>query len=75
MILLQSPKTRTKIKNTFKKTPYVEAITDYIIQWLSENDELMPMYLQPWQIADFKNDLAATKLFMKRTSLKYMLNK
>ncbi|XP_039757377.1 cilia- and flagella-associated protein 61-like [Pararge aegeria] len=49
--------TKLKIRSSFEKTPYVEAITDYVIEWLSENDVLLPMYIQPFQTSYYDHDL------------------
>ncbi|XP_045773728.1 cilia- and flagella-associated protein 61-like isoform X4 [Maniola jurtina] len=49
--------TKLKIRSTFDKSPHVEAITDYVIEWLSENDVLLPMYLQPFQTNYYNQDL------------------
>ncbi|CAH0726953.1 unnamed protein product, partial [Brenthis ino] len=48
--------TGLKIKPSFEKSPHVEAITDYVIEWLSEHDVLLPMYLQPWQVTQYGHD-------------------
>lgn len=37
-------------ESEFDKSNYYASISDYVIEWLSENDEIMPMYLQPWQV-------------------------
>nr|XP_034832777.1 cilia- and flagella-associated protein 61-like [Maniola hyperantus] len=58
--------TKPKIRSTFEKSPHVEAITDYVIEWLSENDVLLPMYLQPSQTNDYNHDLDHNPAFKKR---------
>ncbi|XP_052742289.1 cilia- and flagella-associated protein 61-like [Bicyclus anynana] len=58
--------TKLKIRSTFEKSPHVEAITDYIIEWLSENDVLLPMYLQPFQTSQYDYDLKQNPAFRNR---------
>ncbi|CAG9583144.1 unnamed protein product [Danaus chrysippus] len=59
-------RTKSKIRSRFEKSPYYEAITDYVIKWLSENDILLPMYLQPWQTTDYAHDVDKHPVFRKR---------
>ncbi|XP_061376946.1 cilia- and flagella-associated protein 61-like [Danaus plexippus] len=58
--------TKSKIRSRFEKSPYFEAITDYVIKWLSENDVLLPMYLQPWQTTEYDHDVDKHPVFRKR---------
>ncbi|CAH2258829.1 jg12557 [Pararge aegeria aegeria] len=60
--------TKLKIRSSFEKTPYVEAITDYVIEWLSENDVLLPMYIQPFQTSHYDHDLEHNPAFRNRKS-------
>lgn len=65
-----------KIRSSFEKSPHVEAITDYVLEWLSENDILLPMYLQPWQTTQYHYDLDYNPAFRKRkNTIAKMLSK
>lgn len=54
------------IQANFEKSPHIEAVTDFVIDWLSQNDELLPMYLQAGQTAPFEYDLDNNPLIMKK---------
>ncbi|XP_047534346.1 cilia- and flagella-associated protein 61-like [Vanessa atalanta] len=58
--------TKMKIRSSFEKSPHVEAVTDYVLEWLSENDVLLPMYLQPWQTSQYNYDLDHNPAFRNR---------
>ncbi|XP_045451891.1 cilia- and flagella-associated protein 61-like [Melitaea cinxia] len=67
---------KMKIRSSFEKSPHVEAITDYVLEWLSENDILLPMYLQPWQTTQYHYDLDHNPVFRKRkNTIAKMLSK
>ncbi|CAH2090284.1 unnamed protein product [Euphydryas editha] len=67
---------KMKIRSSFEKSPHVEAITDYVLEWLSENDVLLPMYLQPWQTTQYNYDLNHNPAFRKRkNTIAKMLSK
>ncbi|VVD05066.1 unnamed protein product, partial [Leptidea sinapis] len=53
-------------KIVYPKSPHVEAITKYVIQWVAENDILLPMYLQPWQKAEYAYDLESNPAFKRK---------
>ena len=54
------------IQTNFEKSPHIEAVTDYVIDWLSQNDVLLPMYLQAGQTAQFQYDLDNNPLIVKK---------
>ncbi|CAG4996675.1 unnamed protein product [Parnassius apollo] len=58
--------TKAEVRSAFETSPYVEAIADYVIEWLSENENLLPVYLQPWHRTAFAFDLNANPAFKKR---------
>lgn len=64
-----------KIKSNFEKSPHIEAIFDYVLEWLSVNDILMPIYLHPYNNAQFVYDLKKHPAFRRRkTSIAKMLS-
>ncbi|CAK1582874.1 unnamed protein product [Parnassius mnemosyne] len=58
--------TKAKVRSAFETSSYVEAIADYVIEWLSENENLLPVYLQPWHQSAYACDLDANPAFKKR---------
>uniref|UniRef100_A0A2A4J7R5 Uncharacterized protein n=1 Tax=Heliothis virescens TaxID=7102 RepID=A0A2A4J7R5_HELVI len=46
------------IQANFSKSPHIEAVTDFVIDWLSQHDVLLPMYLQPGQTVLYEQALA-----------------
>ncbi|XP_050344624.1 cilia- and flagella-associated protein 61-like [Nymphalis io] len=60
------PHTKMNIRSSFEKSPHVEAVTDYVLEWLSENDILLPMYLLPWQTRQYSYDLDHNPAFKNR---------
>ncbi|KAM3962000.1 LOW QUALITY PROTEIN: cilia- and flagella-associated protein 61-like [Aphomia sociella] len=58
--------TKMMIRTNFEKSPHIEAITNYVIEWLTENDVLLPMYLQPSQRAEYTHDLDKHPAFKKK---------
>lgn len=54
------------IQANFEKSPHIEAVTDYVIEWLSHNDVLLPMYLQAGQTAPYEYDLDNNPLMVKK---------
>ncbi|XP_063625473.1 cilia- and flagella-associated protein 61-like isoform X1 [Cydia splendana] len=50
-------KKTSAIRSKFEKSPHVEAIAAYVLEWVSQNDLLLPMYYQPWQKPDFQHDI------------------
>ncbi|CAH0625391.1 unnamed protein product [Chrysodeixis includens] len=58
--------TKMDIQANFEKSPHIEAVTDYVIDWLSRNDILLPMYLQPGQTAQYAHDLQNHPVFAKK---------
>ncbi|XP_075977373.1 cilia- and flagella-associated protein 61-like [Anticarsia gemmatalis] len=54
------------VPENFRSSAYVEAITDYVMDWVSQNYILLPMYLQPWHIAEFSHDLQGLPMFKKK---------
>ncbi|XP_030023173.1 cilia- and flagella-associated protein 61-like isoform X2 [Manduca sexta] len=60
------PETKLKIRTNFEKSPHIEAITDYVIEWLSENDAILPMYLQPWQKTYYSHDVNRNTTFIRK---------
>ncbi|XP_052750264.1 cilia- and flagella-associated protein 61 [Galleria mellonella] len=54
------------IRSTFKKSPHIEAITDYVMEWVADNDVLLPMYLQPSLKATYTHDLSRHPAFKKK---------
>ncbi|XP_047028780.1 cilia- and flagella-associated protein 61-like [Helicoverpa zea] len=62
------------IQANFAKSPHIEAVTDFVIDWLSQHDVLLPMYLQPGQTVLYARVLdAAHPIFKKRRTLPEML--
>ncbi|XP_026330935.1 cilia- and flagella-associated protein 61 [Hyposmocoma kahamanoa] len=53
-------------ESEFDKSNHYASISDYVIEWLSENDEIMPMYLQPWQVVEYYNDISGHPAFKRR---------
>ncbi|CAB3259901.1 unnamed protein product [Arctia plantaginis] len=56
------------LRHNLKKSPYVEVITDYVIDWLSNHEILLPMYLQPSNCIQFTHDLGTRLLFKAKKS-------
>ncbi|CAH2041511.1 unnamed protein product, partial [Iphiclides podalirius] len=66
---------KVKMRSTFETSPYMEAITDYVIGWLSENEALLPVYLQPWHQSELSRDIGSNPAFKRRKrSIIRMLN-
>ncbi|KAJ8720152.1 hypothetical protein PYW07_012195 [Mythimna separata] len=59
--------TKMTIQENFEKSPHIEAVTDFVIEWLSKSDILLPMYLQAGQTAPYEYDLDNNPLIIKRT--------
>ncbi|CAH4034702.1 unnamed protein product [Pieris brassicae] len=57
---------KMKIRSSFEKSPHIEAITQYVIQWVSENNVLLPMYLQPSERTAYAHDLDKHPAFKRR---------
>ncbi|CAK1543044.1 unnamed protein product [Leptosia nina] len=57
---------KLKIRSTFEKSQHHEAITEYVMQWVSENDVLLPMYLQPTERTAYAHDLDKNPVFKRR---------
>ncbi|XP_045500084.1 cilia- and flagella-associated protein 61-like [Colias croceus] len=57
---------KLELRNSFEKSPHIEAITNYVIQWVSENDVLLPMYLQPSETSAYAHDLEKNPTFRRR---------
>ncbi|KAL0828898.1 hypothetical protein ABMA28_003801 [Loxostege sticticalis] len=58
--------TRMRIRSRFEQSPHVAAITDYVMEWLVENDVLLPMYFQPEHQTEFSHDLDTNPIFVKK---------
>lgn len=54
------------MRQKFEPSPYIEAVTDYVIEWLSQNDILLPMYLQPAEKIKFIHDMDRDPMFKKK---------
>ncbi|XP_047998163.1 cilia- and flagella-associated protein 61-like [Leguminivora glycinivorella] len=54
------------IRSKFEKSPHVEAIAAYVLEWVSQNDLLLPMYYQPWQLPDFQHDSGLHPAFVEK---------
>ncbi|XP_045484649.1 cilia- and flagella-associated protein 61-like [Pieris rapae] len=57
---------KMKIRSSFEKSPHIDAITQYVIQWVSENNVLLPMYLQPSERSAYAHDLDKHPAFKRR---------
>lgn len=57
---------KLRIRSNFEKSPHVEAIAAYVMEWLSENDQLLPMYFQPRETAQFTHDLKRNDMFREK---------
>ncbi|KAJ8719534.1 hypothetical protein PYW08_011709 [Mythimna loreyi] len=62
--------TKKGIQANFEKSPHIEAVTDFVIDWLSQNDVLLPMYLQAGQTAPYEYDLDNNPLIIKKAKRK-----
>ncbi|KPI92613.1 Uncharacterized protein C20orf26-like [Papilio xuthus] len=47
---------KSEMRSVFESSPHVEAIIDYVMEWLSEHEALLPVYLQPWHQAEYAHD-------------------
>nr|XP_049700690.1 cilia- and flagella-associated protein 61 [Helicoverpa armigera] len=62
------------IQANFAKSPHIEAVTDFVIDWLSQHDVLLPMYLQPGQTVLYDRVLdTAHPVVKRRRTLPQML--
>ncbi|XP_059061704.1 cilia- and flagella-associated protein 61-like [Achroia grisella] len=68
--------TKMILRENFEKTPHVEAITDYVIEWLTGNDVLLPLYSHPCHRAEYTHDLGRHPAFKKKkTNITKLLSK
>ncbi|KAL4711071.1 hypothetical protein ACJJTC_009442 [Scirpophaga incertulas] len=58
--------TKMKLKSTFEQSRHVEAIMEYVMEWLTENDLKLPMYFEPAQQLDYGYGLGKHPAFKKK---------
>ncbi|XP_022827066.1 cilia- and flagella-associated protein 61-like [Spodoptera litura] len=54
------------MQRCFENSPHIGALTEYLIDWLSQHDILLPMYLQPGKVGYYGYDLDNNPFFMKK---------
>nr|XP_037873073.1 cilia- and flagella-associated protein 61 isoform X2 [Bombyx mori] len=71
----QERKAINEIRTEFTKSHHIEVITDYVIEWLSENEVLLPMYIQTSEVVDYRHDIGRNPAFKKKKrSMKKLLS-
>ncbi|KAF9420768.1 hypothetical protein HW555_003116 [Spodoptera exigua] len=57
---------KLRMQSSFEKSPHREALTDFLIDWLSQHDILLPMYLLPGRAWHNDYDLENNPFMLKK---------
>ncbi|XP_035438000.2 cilia- and flagella-associated protein 61-like [Spodoptera frugiperda] len=57
---------KLEMQRGFENSSHIEALTEFLIDWLTQHDILLPMYLQPGKVGHYEYDLDNNPFIMKK---------